>query len=93
MLALVIIIQPMLRFRLKERTADLDSQERRRVTLQETAEATGLNRITLSKIANHHGANVQAEAIERLCVYFDCRVEDLIEHVPDAPNDGVGLDS
>ena len=72
----------MLRFKLKERIADLEFRERRRVTIQEIAEATGLNRMTLSKLANHHGANVQTEALDKLCIYFGCRVEDLVEHVP-----------
>lgn len=72
----------MLRFKLKERIADLEFRERRRVTLQEIAEATGLNRMTLSKMANHHGANVQSEAIDRLCNYFQCPVQDLVEHIP-----------
>jgi putative transcriptional regulator len=71
----------MLRFKLKERIADLEFRERRRVTIQEIAEATGLNRMTLSKLANHHGANVQTDALDKLCAYFGCRVEDLVEHV------------
>ena len=72
----------MLRFKLKERIADLEFRERRRVTIQEIAEATGLNRMTLSKLANHHGANVQTDALDKLCTYFGCRVEDLVEHLP-----------
>ena len=78
---MVINIQPMLRFKLKERIADLEFRERRRVTLQEIAEATGLNRMTLSKMANHHGANVQSDAIDKLCGYFNCPVEALVEHI------------
>jgi DNA-binding Xre family transcriptional regulator len=74
----------MLRFKLKERIADLEFRERRRVTLQEIAEATGLNRMTLSKLANHHGANVQTDAVDRLCSFFKCRIEELVEHLPDA---------
>jgi DNA-binding Xre family transcriptional regulator len=72
----------MLRFKLKERIADLEFRERRRVTIQEIAEATGLNRMTLSKLANHHGANVHTDAVDKLCFFFGCRVEDLLEHVP-----------
>jgi putative transcriptional regulator len=72
----------MLRFKLKERIADLEFRERRRVTLQEIAETTGLTRLTLSKLANHHGSNVQTDVIDRLCNYFKCRVEELVEHVP-----------
>lgn len=72
----------MLRFKLKERIADLEFRERRRVTIQEIAEVTGLNRMTLSKMANHHGANVQTEALDRLCSFFNCRIEELVEHLP-----------
>ena len=71
----------MLRFKIKERIADLEFQERRRITLQEIADATGLNRMTLSKLANQHGANVQTDVVDKLCSYFGCRVEDLVEHV------------
>jgi len=51
--------------------------------IKEIAEATGLNRMTLSKMANHHGANVQTDVLDKLCAYFGCRVEDLVEHVAD----------
>jgi len=49
--------------------------------LQEIADATALNRMTLSKMANHHGANIQTDALDRLCSYFGCRIEELVEHV------------
>lgn len=54
------------------------------MTLQEIAEATGLNRMTLSKLANQHGANVQTDVVDKLCTYFRCRIEDLVEHVPES---------
>jgi len=68
---------------IKERIADLEFRERRRVQIQEIAAATGLNRMTLSKLVNQHGANVQTDVLDKLCTYFGCRVEDLVEHVPD----------
>ncbi|WP_298581263.1 helix-turn-helix transcriptional regulator [uncultured Luteimonas sp.] len=77
----------MLRFKLRERIADLEFRERRRLQLQEIAAATGLNRMTLSKLANHHGANVQTDVLDKLCTFFGCRIEDLVEHVPDGPAD------
>ena len=73
----------MLRFKIKERIADLEFRERRRVPLQEIAEATGLNRMTLSKLVNQHGANVQTDVVDKLCSYVGCRIEDLVEHMPD----------
>lgn len=73
----------MLRFKLKELTAEKEFRERRRITIQEIAEATGLTRNTLSKMLNQHGASVRTENLDRLCAYFDCRIEDLVEYIPD----------
>lgn len=77
----------MLRFKLAERIADKEFKERRRITVIEISEATGINRMTLSKLMNKHGANVQTDNLDRLCNYFACRVEDLVEHVADAAID------
>lgn len=79
----------MLRFKLKERIADFEFRERRRLTLQELAEGTGLNRMTLSKLANQHGAVVRTDVVDRLCEFFGCRVEELVEHLPDRSEPGV----
>ena len=91
MIVLLIGIHVMLRFKLKERIADLEFRERRRVTLQEIAEHTGLNRMTLSKLANQHGAIVRTDVLDRLCAYFGCRVEDLVEYI-DGPVIGGAVD-
>lgn len=74
----------MLRYKLKERIADKEFRERRRVTIQEIAEATGITRNTLSKLLNQHGASVRTENLDRLCSYFGCRIEELAEFVPDS---------
>ena len=73
----------MIRFRLAERIADKEFKERRQIQLLEIAADSGVGRMTLSKLLNHHGASIRTEYLDRLCRYFDCRVEDLIEHVPD----------
>jgi putative transcriptional regulator len=39
--------------------------------------------MTLSKILNQKGYGTGTETIDRLCSYFACRVEDLMEHIPD----------
>jgi DNA-binding Xre family transcriptional regulator len=75
----------MLRFKLAERLADREFQERRRITVIELSEATGINRMTLSKLINHHGANVQSDMLDKLCFYFDCPIEDLVEYVARPP--------
>jgi len=71
----------MLRFKLKERIADKEFTEKRRVSLIEIAEATGIGRITLSRMLNH-GSNVRSDTLDRLCNYFGCRIEQLVEHIP-----------
>ena len=73
----------MLRLKIKERIAEMEFQTGRRITLGEVAKATGINRMTLSKMVNQRGYNTQSENLDRLCRYFDCRIEDLVEYVPD----------
>ena len=74
----------MLRYKLKERIADKEFRERRRITIQEVAESTGITRNTLSRMLNMHGVSVRTENLDRLCAYFDCRIEDVVEYVPEA---------
>jgi len=73
----------MLRYKLKERIADKEFAERRRITIQEVAEATGITRNTLSKMLNQHGVSVRTDNLDRLCAYFDCPIEALVEYIRD----------
>lgn len=75
----------MIRFKLAEQIEKLQFKQSRRITIQEVAEATGINRMTLSKILNHKGYSTGTDTLDRLCVYFGCRIEDLVEHVPEEP--------
>jgi len=72
----------MLRFRLKELLAEREFNEGRVITLTEVAATTGVHRMTLSKIANHRGYNPTADVLDKLCDYFSCRIEQLVEHIP-----------
>jgi len=74
----------MLRYKLKERIADKEFRERRRVTIQEIARETGITRNTLSKLLNQHGASVRTENLDRLCAYFGCGLGELVEFVSNA---------
>lgn len=73
----------MLRFKLKERIADREFKEGRRISLIEIAESTGIGRITLSRMLNR-GTHVRSDTLDRLCSYFGCRIEELVEHLPEA---------
>ncbi len=69
--------------------ADKGFNESRRVTLEEIAEATGVHRTTLSKIANHRGYNTTTEVLDKLCTFFRVPLSDFAEHVSDSENDPV----
>lgn len=73
----------MIRFRLTELIADKAFKERRVVPLTEVAQATGIHRATLSKMANQPGANIGTEIIDKLCRYFGCQPGDLLMFVDD----------
>jgi putative transcriptional regulator len=73
-----------IKFKLKDRIADVEFRERRVVQLKEIAEATGIHRVTLSKLANNKRYNVGIDTIDKLCAYFGCGVGDLVEFVADA---------
>lgn len=77
----------MIRFRLAELIADKSFKERRVVTVSEIAQATGIHRATLSKVANQPGANIGTEIIDKLCRYFGCQPGELMTYVDDGtPN-------
>ncbi len=73
----------MIRFKLGEMIEKRQFSEGRRITINEIATATGLNRMTLSKILNQKGYGTGTDTIDKLCAYFGCRVEELMEYLPD----------
>lgn len=73
----------MIRFKLGEQLEKKQFRESRRITMQEVAEATGINRSTLSKILNQRGYSTGTDVLDRLCTYLGCDIADLVEHVPD----------
>ena len=73
----------MIRFKLKQQIADKEFRDKRRISLQEVADATEINRGTLSKMLNQHGAVVRTDVLDKLCTYLDCSLEDLAEFIPD----------
>lgn len=75
----------MIRFRLTELIADKAFKERRVVSLTEVADATGIHRATLSKMANQPGANIGTDIIDKLCKYFACQPGELLTYVEEDP--------
>lgn len=72
----------MLRFKIKELIGKKEFEEGRRITISEIAEATGIHRMTLSKMINKRGYNTGTDNLDRLCEYFDCQIQDLVEYIP-----------
>jgi putative transcriptional regulator len=73
----------MIRYRIQELLAEKQFKEGRRVTLLELAEATGISRVTLSKMVNQRGYGTLTDHLDKLCSYFGCRIEQLAEHIPE----------
>jgi putative transcriptional regulator len=76
----------MIRFRLAELIADAQFKTGRRIKLIDIAEATGINRMTLSRMTNVRGYGTSTDTIDKLCKYFGCQVGDVAQYVdqPDA---------
>ena len=71
----------MIRFKLAEQIEKKQFRESRRITIQEVAEASGVNRMTLSKILNQRGYSTGTDILDKLCEYFGCRLEELAQHI------------
>ena len=80
----------MIRLRLAERLADKSFREKRRVEWREVAEATGIHRVTLSRMLNTPGYNASTNNLDALCRYFECSVGEIAEYVPDAVSGSSG---
>ena len=73
----------MIRFRFKERISDMSFVTGRRITLDEVGSGTGIHRVTLSRLGSQKGYNCTTDVLGRLCKFFNCPIEKLIEYVPD----------
>ena len=73
----------MIRFLINELLSEKQFKEGRRITLIEVSEATGINRMTLSKMINYKSYSTVTDNLDKLCIFFNCKIEDLIEHVPE----------
>lgn len=56
-------------------------REKRRITVGEVSEVTGISRATLTRVANVPGYNTNTDTINALCGYFECEPKDLLRYV------------
>jgi putative transcriptional regulator len=73
----------MLKFKFKQLLAEKEFKDGQSVTITDVAKATGINRMTLSKIANRKGYSTVTDNLDKLCAYFGCQFSDLVEYVED----------
>lgn len=76
----------MLRFRIKELIADKSFKEGKRITMTSVAEESGVNRVSLSKMANQKGFSTVTSNLDLLCTYFQCEINELVEYVSEEEN-------
>ncbi len=71
----------MIQCRLRELIGAKARQERRRITYDDVRGQTGVNKNTLTRLANDRAGMVGISVIDRLCAYFDCQPGDLFIYV------------
>lgn len=54
-----------------------------KATAEEISKQTGLGSSTISKLRNSKNLNISLNTINKLCKYFNCKVSDLLEYMPD----------
>ncbi|MFT7228805.1 MAG: putative transcriptional regulator [Methylophilaceae bacterium] len=64
---------------MKAKTAAWD----RRITLNELAKATGISRMTLSRMINNKSYSTVTNHLDMLCQFFECELHELIKYVPE----------
>ncbi len=69
----------MIRILFKQLLDEKAFEERRRITLNEVSDTTGISPATLTRVANVPGYNTNTDTIDLLCKYVDCAPGDLLE--------------
>ena len=59
----------------------------RKLKIIDVATETGLHRNTVSALYNERAERIEAEAIEKLCQFFECKVGDLFEYIPQSKDE------
>lgn len=71
----------MIRVHFKKLLDDKSFEAKRRITLNEVAEVTGISRATLTRVANVPGYNTNTDTLDALCKYFDCSPGELLSYI------------
>ncbi|KDE67273.1 Cro/Cl family transcriptional regulator [Fusobacterium necrophorum subsp. funduliforme] len=55
----------------------------KRYSIVEVAQKTGMSPTTISNLYNEKVKRLDFDTLEKLCILFNCRVQDIIEYIPD----------
>lgn len=55
----------------------------KRYTIVEVSKLTGMSTSTISNLYNEKVKRLDFDTLEKLCNLFNCKVQDLIEYIPD----------
>lgn len=55
----------------------------RKITLSELADATGISRMTLSRMIHHKGYSTVTSHLDKLCQFFECDLHELVRYEPE----------
>ncbi len=75
----------MIRLRLKELLAKKSFETGEPLRLDDVAAATGIHRATLSSLSAPRPIHTTTDNLDRLCFFFGCKIEELVEYVPTPP--------
>ena len=75
----------MIQCRLRELMGAKGRRERRRITYEDIQAQMGINKNTLTRLANDRASMVGLSVIDRLCAYFDCQPGDVFTYVAEEP--------
>jgi len=74
----------MIRVLIKQKLDEKSFAERRRITLNEVSDKTGISRATLTRISNVPGYNTNTDTLDALCKYFACSPCELLSYHPES---------
>lgn len=63
---------------------------KRRMSSGELCEKLGITASNLSILKNNKGKAIRFSTLDALCRILDCRVEDILEYMPEESEDGNG---
>ena len=58
---------------------------KRKMSLNELSDKVGITLANLSILKNNKAKAIRFSTLEAICRVLDCRVEDILEYVPDTP--------